>query len=295
MKRILAIVVTYNRLSELKNCLGALFSQTYQDFDICIVNNGSTDGTTEWLDEITIADRYVRGEIVVINQQNLGGAGGFYAGQEYALEHGYEWIWMMDDDGVPHPDQLQCLVQYAEKNGGKFLNALVVDKDDHSQFAFFAHDWTIDQALQVESIEHFVHPFNGTFIHTDVLKECGLTKKEMFIWGDEVELTMRYIKAGYRPLTVTSAIHYHPKEKGIFETVLPRIINKTVLLKPKGMSQYFYRNLGYIHGLYYRDKWYKGLKPMVMYAIYHCRRFDIAEACKAVKYYIRGMNDNYSD
>ncbi len=288
MNKILAIIVTYNRLSDLNKCIVALQMQSYKDFDICIVNNGSTDGTDNWLKS--------NGEgLIVINQENLGGAGGFYAGQKYAMEHGYDWIWMMDDDGIPHPDQLKNLVEYADRSDKKFINALVIDKDDHSRFAFHAYDWTIDKAHQFETIEQFIHPFNGTFVHTDVLKECGLTKKEMFIWGDEIELTMRYTHAGHKPVTVTSAIHYHPKEKGVSDVVLPGIINSTVLVKPKKMSKYYYRNLGFIHGVYYHDKWYKGLKPMVMYAIYYSRKLDFTEAYKAVKYYIRGLHNNYND
>lgn len=293
MKSILAIIVTYNRRTDLEKCMETLQIQAYQNFDLCIVNNGSTDGTAEYLKSGPVWEG--QGKVVILNQENLGGAGGFYAGQKYAMEQGYDWIWMMDDDGIPHPDQLQNLVNYADQSGKKFLNALVVDKDDHTRFAFHAYDWTIEKAMRIETIEQFIHPFNGTFVHTDVLKKCGLTKKEMFIWGDEVELTMRYTYAGYKPVTVTSAIHYHPKEKGVSDMVLPGILNNRVLVKPKKMSKYYYRNLGYIHQMYYRNKWYQGLKPMFMYAIYYSRKLDLAEAYKAVKYYIRGLHNNYND
>lgn len=288
MSRFLAIVVTYNRLCDLKNCIVALHNQTYSDFNICIVNNGSTDGTTDWLQKNNDS-------LIIINQGNLGGAGGFYAGQKYAVENGYEWVWMMDDDGIAHPEQLKELIAYAELSGKKFINALVIDKDDHSKFAFYAHDWTIEKAQNFETIDEFIHPFNGTLIHTDVLRQAGLIKKEMFIWGDEIELTMRYAKAGYKPVTVTNAIHYHPKEKGKSDIALPGIFNTKVLVKPKNMSKYYYRNLGYIHQLYYRNKWYQGLKPMVMYAIYYTRKLDFAEAYKVVKYYIRGLHNNYCE
>lgn len=288
MSRILSIIVTYNRLDELKQCIKAQRNQTYNNFDICIVNNGSTDGTTYWLQENNDGP-------IVINQENLGGAGGFYAGQKYAVENGYDWVWMMDDDGVPHPEQLKNLIAYSEKSGSKFINALVLDKEDYSRFAFHAYDWTIDKAKSVKTIDEFIHPFNGTFIHTDVLKKAGLVKKEMFIWGDEIELTLRYTKAGHKPVTVTNAIHFHPKEKGVSDVVLPGIITSKVLVKPKKLSKYYYRNLGYINQTYFREAWFRGLKPMIWYAIYYCRKRDFAEAYKAVKYYIRGLHKNFND
>ena len=52
MKRIhdvACIVVTFNRLPLLKKCLNSIRNQTNKDFDIIVVNNGSTDGTKEWL------------------------------------------------------------------------------------------------------------------------------------------------------------------------------------------------------------------------------------------------------
>lgn len=283
MNKILAIIVTYNRLPDLKICIQTLKKQNYMDFDILVVNNGSTDGTKEFLDECR--------DVISIHQENLGGAGGFNAGQQYALEHGYDWVWMMDDDGVPHEDQLQNLLVYAEKSGKKFLNALVIDKDDHSRFAFYAQGFKLSDVDGREVIEEFIHPFNGTFIHRSVLETAGLVKKEMFIWGDEIELTMRYRKHGFEPVTVCNAIHYHPKEKGNFQ----KFLNMNLLIKPERMSAFYYRNQGYIHGEYFHDKWYKGWKPMVYYTLYYLSKLNVREACKVLKFYIKGMKNDYSD
>ena len=49
-KKILAVIVTYNRVNDLKNCVNSLRRQTYKYFDILVVNNGSIDGTKEYLD-----------------------------------------------------------------------------------------------------------------------------------------------------------------------------------------------------------------------------------------------------
>ena len=43
------VVVTYNRLSYLKNLIESLRQQTYTDNHIIVINNSSTDGTAEWL------------------------------------------------------------------------------------------------------------------------------------------------------------------------------------------------------------------------------------------------------
>ena len=127
MKKIVAVVVTFNRIADLKECLKALHNQSYKDFDIVVVNNGSTDGTRDYLDS--------QSDIITIHQDNLGGAGGFYAGMKYMFENGYDWLWMMDDDGIPDENQLKELLKYGEI-GNPVLNAIVVNKDNPTLLAF---------------------------------------------------------------------------------------------------------------------------------------------------------------
>ena len=130
---VLAVVVTFNRLDELKVCVAALKSQSYESLNILVVNNGSTDGTKEWLTQ--------QSNVIVINQENLGGAGGFYTGMKYMYDNGYEWLVMMDDDGIPDKNEIKNLIQSYDKvvsAVGKevILNALVADKDDKDYTAF---------------------------------------------------------------------------------------------------------------------------------------------------------------
>lgn len=51
--KITAVVVTYNRLPLLKECVEALLNQDYEDMDILLVDNDSIDGTKEYIQEIT--------------------------------------------------------------------------------------------------------------------------------------------------------------------------------------------------------------------------------------------------
>ncbi|UVQ07046.1 glycosyltransferase [Bacteroides caccae] len=76
--KINCVIVTYNRLSLLKECISALKNQTYKINKIYIINNNSTDGTSDYLQEL-IADS----QFVIINlPQNIGGAGGIFRGNK---------------------------------------------------------------------------------------------------------------------------------------------------------------------------------------------------------------------
>ena len=94
---IVAIIVTYNRKELLKESILSLFQQTYQNFSIYIIDNASTDGTYEYINDMLDNDR-----LYYFNTgKNLGGAGGFSFGIKEAVQNGFSYLWIMDDDTLP--------------------------------------------------------------------------------------------------------------------------------------------------------------------------------------------------
>ena len=80
-KNVTAIVVTYNRLPLLKQCLAALRAQTVQGFTVLLVDNASTDGTADYIKTLAMPGLVCRNP-----GENLGGAGGFAYGIRAAAE-----------------------------------------------------------------------------------------------------------------------------------------------------------------------------------------------------------------
>ena len=99
---------------------------------IVIVNNGSTDGTTEWL--------AAQEGLTVINQTNVGGAGGFYTGIQYAYQAGADWIWCMDDDVFPRADCLEQLLPYTDKKISAYWPLAGCSKEKYSPHDFQAYN-----------------------------------------------------------------------------------------------------------------------------------------------------------
>lgn len=280
---ILAVVVTYNRLELLKRCISALNNQTYHDFDILIVNNGSTDGTKEWVDSLPDS-------IIKLHQDNLGGAGGFYAGQKYAMDNGYEWVWMMDDDGVPEQNQIRELHYAAINNNLQIVAPLVANIDIPDEEAFYPgskFDFAKWDSQMFSSETMYVCPFNGIMFHRSVMEKIGLIKKELFIWGDEREYTLRWRTAGIKDYAVFKAIHYHPQIKSKYDRVLPWTDKYRVVIKPKKFTKYYYRNNGYINKQYGSSK--SCIAEFILYSVYFLRKFDIPELFKFIKHYSLGF------
>ncbi len=186
-------IVTYNRLELLKGALQSIKRQT-EPTDILIVNNGSTDGTTEYLSTLE--------GIMVINQENVGGAGGFFTALKYIAENGYSYAWIMDDDIVAKPDTLAELVaayrDLSEHTDVGFLCSNVLNPQGET-----VNVPTISRTLNGIGYEEWnkyldkgylkvdIATFVSVFLSTEVIKEVGLPIKELFIWGDDTEYTTR--------------------------------------------------------------------------------------------------------
>lgn len=102
--RLVAVVVTHNRLAELKRTVQNLL-ETPRDVlaHIVVVDNASGDGTGAWLAGQTDPRLDVR-----TLTQNGGGAGGFAVGMEHARQtHDPDWMVVMDDDARPDPGMLE--------------------------------------------------------------------------------------------------------------------------------------------------------------------------------------------
>ena len=106
--RVAVVIITYNRLELLKKVLGAVKDQTRKADEIIVVNNSSTDGTEEWLNE--------QEGIFHLKQDNVGSSGGQFAGFKKATEGNFDYVWTMDDDVVPMKDCLAALLHKADQN-----------------------------------------------------------------------------------------------------------------------------------------------------------------------------------
>ena len=96
MSRVTVVIPNYNGLRFMEPCMSALSAQTYTDFCVLIVDNGSTDGSVEWLSS---ADMPFPVRSVLL-KENTGFAGASNVGIEYADS---ELILLLNNDTEPKP------------------------------------------------------------------------------------------------------------------------------------------------------------------------------------------------
>lgn len=210
MKKCVDVVVTYNRKMLLKENIEALLNQTYKNHDILIIDNASNDGTAELVENLK-DDR-----IIYKNTgKNLGGAGGFAYGLKVAVQLGYEYAWVMDDDSIPEKDALNSLMDKAKSidNNFSFLASLVYWTDGSIfPMNFPALEHKKKNFKQFDMIRKFkLTPilscsFVGCFVNLKYVEKVGLPISEFFIYGDDVEFTERLRKEAKAYLDIDSVI-----------------------------------------------------------------------------------------
>lgn len=191
--RIAAVVVTYNRLALLQQCVQHLLEETVL-CDILLVDNASTDGTEEWAHQLAQADARVQYRNT---GKNLGGAGGFNIGMRWAVEAGYSHVWIMDDDTLPQPDALEKLMEADRLLNGKygFLSSVVLWTDGREcamnrpklRKAYYEHIELLQHGVIMAEQATFV----SCFFRRETILEAGLPICDFFIWGDDIEYTRR--------------------------------------------------------------------------------------------------------
>ena len=244
---IAAVVVTYNRIEELKKNVAALLNQTIVPDRIFIIDNCSTDGTSEYF-----TNQYDRVEVVRLSS-NTGGSGGFYAGTKIAYERGFDYIILMDDDGRPGDSEtIAELMSVALRSTQSkiMLNPLVCADQDTLSFNLNKVrnvDAIISKANDKIYMDH-INPFNGTLLNRALIQEIGYPNQSFFIKGDETDYSNRAKKAGAFIATVVSSHYYHPSITHDTVKVM-RLFNVINDLEVPWKEYYRIRNYTYMYGM----------------------------------------------
>ena len=189
------VVVTYNRLELLKECIACIENQTYQAYKTIIVDNASTDGTAEYLDSID-KDCFS----VIREKDNLGGAGGFKAGIESAAKADFDYILIIDDDAMLDAHFLEICNAYLETHtdclacSGTVMTDGVIQLNHRriiSNQVLFAEKNIPAEDYANDSFEYELSTFCGMMIKRELVNRIGLPADEYFIFYDDTEYSMR--------------------------------------------------------------------------------------------------------
>jgi glycosyltransferase involved in cell wall biosynthesis len=159
------VMAVYNERPYLREAVESILDQTFRKFEFIIVDDGSTDGSADTLEEISKEDSRVR----VFHLENQGPAGA----RNYALRHASgRYIAIMDGDDISLPERFEQQVRFLDKNPDVgILGTQVEVVDEHG-----------------EHIDYWSHPtdpatiawrilFNACLIHSSVMMRRSLVSE----------------------------------------------------------------------------------------------------------------------
>lgn len=200
--RFSVVVPTFNRSSTLRQTLGALIAQDYPDYEVIVVDDGSTDDTSEMVRQAFPSVRYLR-------QSNRGPAAARNAGIQAANG---EIVAFTDDDCLPPYDWLTRLAdgyaRYPEVAGvGGYLEA-PTEVLRHNILARYERYMTREHygARDEEVVGGFECPAGGTcnmsYRRSVLLAVGGFDEGFRYAAGEDADLKWRICQRGCRLLYI---------------------------------------------------------------------------------------------
>lgn len=206
------VMLNWNGLEDTKRCIATLRKSTYPNFEIIIVDNGSADGSKEWLkaqDDVVLVDL----------PENLGVTGGHNKGYEAAKG---EFIANLNNDTVVDQDWLWALYRPMEKDekiavvGGK-----AYEWDDNNPKYDESNDYFTYQVVDLfggyahtmrgGALEASVNSIStvGALMRRSAIEQVGYFDNDFFAYYDETDQFARFKRAGYKIIYTPEAKLWH--------------------------------------------------------------------------------------
>jgi len=216
--RVFIIVLNWNGKDDTLECLDSLQKLDYQNFEIVVVDNGSTDGSENVIRSSFPSVRFLQ------TGKNLGYAGGNNVGMRFALEHGADYVWLLNNDTVVDSRALTSLVEIAQADPKiAFVGSKIYFYDRHN--LIWCVGGTIDLAAGGRTDHPGMHQEDkGQFEKiSDVgyvsgcsllagraaISAIGLLPEEYFLYCEETDWNLAAQRKGYRTVMAPASHVWH--------------------------------------------------------------------------------------
>jgi GT2 family glycosyltransferase len=223
---ICCIIPTFSAKNELRRCAEALRRQrTAGGFEIVVIDNGATIETKRVIDE-------VRKNVTVLQSPvNRGFAGGVNIGIRYALEKGFSYIALLNDDAFVRKGWLEQLHETLKKHkevGIATSKMLCQDGQKIDSTGECYSTWGLPfprgrnehDVGQYDTLSAVFGASGGASLYrAELFEQVGLFDEDLFAYYEDVDLSFRAQLAGWSVRYVPSAVVYH--RQGVTSSKIP--------------------------------------------------------------------------
>jgi len=212
------IIVNWNGRAYLPDCLDSLAGQTFRDFEVILVDNGSVDESVSFVKE-----HYPWVKLVLLGENT-----GFSVGNNRGMEHAAgEYIITLNNDTRAESDWLETLVKTAVRypNAGmigcricSFDDTDIIDsigmgicRDGMSRGRFRNRRWS---DLSCREVEEILFPSACAALYRrSMIDVIGFFDDDFFAYAEDSDLGLRGRLAGWEAVSATRAVVYHKYSK----------------------------------------------------------------------------------
>lgn len=207
--RVWLAVLHYQKPENTRECLKSLLALDYPSPEILVTDNCSPDGSLPLL-----CKQFPDLNFLAL-PTNLGFAGGANASIRYCIEHGADWIWLLNNDTVVSPDSLSLLMEAALVNErAALLGASVYTTNEKSVHRSgsgkidFIKAKTFEKGLIDDSVQTMDCAWLSgcnLLIRAQAFEACGGFDEDFFLYFEDTDLCHRLKQAGWQCLLVPAA------------------------------------------------------------------------------------------
>jgi len=214
MNNIAVVIPNWNGKDTLGACLDSLLQQTLEH-QIIVVENGSTDGSLEFLRQ-----KYPQVQLVV-NQKNLGFAGGVNSGIKHAIDEGCEFVALLNNDATVDKDWLKQLVSAITSNDhigivtSKIMSANKIHLDSTGDiYTIWGLPYPRGRGENVSNVYDkdttvFGASGGASIYRVKMLQQIGLFDNDFFAYYEDVDISFRAQLADWKVTYQPKALVYH--------------------------------------------------------------------------------------
>lgn len=218
MKKVGIVICNYNKADKVLDCIQCILESKFQNFDIYVVDNASVDNSVE-----AIKEKYADKVTLLVNEENLGGSGGFNRGLRYAYNKGYKYLMCVDNDAMLDENAVGNLYNFLEEHdevgmaGSKIYH---LENPDYIQqfgqeidFEYFCtvvphlniyEDNSMPDYLYVDSVAAC-----SLMVRREIIDKIGFMPEENFLYWDDTEWCYLCNKVGMKVASVGTSKALH--------------------------------------------------------------------------------------
>lgn len=234
-KKVGVVIVTFNYVQGLKKILNSLYIQERLPDEVWVIDNASSDGTEK-----------VPGEFSQINyvrfNENAGSAGGYYEGIKRAAKNN-DYIWLLDDDVVLEKGSLLNVLSGMERLNDKSVKVGAVRSVGENSLLLDS----VQEKIKPSDVKMKLFSWRGTLIKSSIVEKLGLPEKQLFMYGGDLEYSLRLEKNGYKFFWITNSFVTEVRK----DKAVERFLGKDVIYYHDEFRLYYaLRNHIYIYSKY---------------------------------------------